>query len=129
MDGHLKRALERLLVLALIGAAQLSFAIETLPDPTRPPPEYFSGADASSDTTAGPTLQSVFISPTRRSAIISGQSVVVGDKVGTSQVVAIRDGEVVLRDGKELHSLKLFPNVAKAGTEKPGGPAKTGKKQ
>jgi len=129
MDGHLKQALERLFALALLAAAPFAFAAEALPDPTRPPPEYFTGADASVTTTAGPTLQSVFISKTHRSAIINGQSVVVGDKVGNEQVVAIRDGEVVLRDGKELHSLKLFPNVAKAGTEKPGGPAKTGKKQ
>ena len=129
MDGDLKQALNDLIVFGLLAAAPFAFAAEVLPDPTRPPPEYFTGADASSAAAAGPVLQSVFISATRRSAIINGQSVVVGDKVGNEQVVAIRDGEVVLRDGKELHSLKLFPNVAKAGTEKPGGPAKTGKKQ
>ena len=88
---------------------------DILRDPTRPPavlemaPDGSGGANAN----AGPRLQSVLISPSRRVAVINGQTVTVGDKIGDAQLVKISEGEVVLRNGKILQTLKLFPDVEK----------------
>jgi MSHA biogenesis protein MshK len=86
-----------------------------LVDPTRPPSSISATPDAANDApaSAGLVLQSVRVSPTRVVAIINGQSVRVGEMVGEAKVIKISDGEVVLRTGKELQVLKLFPNVEK----------------
>ena len=87
-------------------------AAEPLTDPTRPPASLTVGQqDATSFS--GPVLQSVMISVERRAAIISGQTVKLGDKFGNAQVIKISEGEVVLRSGKDLQILKLFPNIEK----------------
>lgn len=84
---------------------------EQLPDPTRPPDQI--GYAPSQTTSSGPVLQSVLISPQRRVAIISGKTVKVGDKFGGAHVMSISESEVVLRNGKEMQTLKLFPDVHK----------------
>jgi MSHA biogenesis protein MshK len=87
---------------------------EDLPDPMRPPasiaPWNETGASA---IPSGPVLQSVLISPRRTVAIISGQTVRLGDKYGDAKVTAIREGEVDLRSGKNIQTLKLFPGIEK----------------
>lgn len=105
---------------ALIGHAATGLAAE-LPDPTRPPPELraaqssaqggVNGASPAVDT--GPVLQSVLISPTRKSAIIGGRTVGIGERYGNAQVVSIGEGEVVLKSGNKLRTLRLFPEVEK----------------
>lgn len=81
-------------------------------DPTRPPASLGSEANQSGDKPTGePELQSVLISPVRRVAVISGQTVVAGDMFGESRVVKITETEVVLRNGQDVKVLKLFPNV------------------
>lgn len=87
---------------------------QNLVDPTRPPAIAESGAEQGAASGAsGPELQSVLISPTRRVAIISGQSVTLGERFGEARVVKITENEVVLQNGKELQVLKLFPGVQK----------------
>lgn len=87
---------------------------ENLPDPTRPPASLGIAPDGTtSDSNPGPRLQSVLIAPGRRVAIVSGKTVEVGGKVGGATVAAISEGEVVLRNGKNLQTLKLFPEVEK----------------
>lgn len=106
-----------LLALVVMGG---SAAAEDLPDPTRPPANL--APQAAGVMPAGPVLQSVMISPTRRVANISGQQVRVGDSFGDAKVVKITEGEVVLRSGDGLQTLKLFPDVDKRNTlEKPAG--------
>lgn len=88
---------------------------ENLPDPTRPPA---TAADSSTQQgnsmpIAGPELQSVLISPRRKVAIISGQSVMLGEKFGDARVIRITENEVVLRDGQNVQVLKLFPGIQK----------------
>ncbi len=87
-------------------------AAESLPDPTRPPASLNLGQQ---DVTkfSGPVLQSIMISLERRAAIISGQTVRLGEKFGNAEVIKISEGEVVLRSGKDLQTLKLFPNIEK----------------
>jgi hypothetical protein len=78
------------------------------------------------------------ISPTRRSAIVDGQEVTVGSRVGEMRVVKITEGEVVLRGKDGTETLRLFADVekrpvaapapdAKRPGAKPARPAKTKK--
>ena len=114
MAEHLSKAVIRCAVLFWILTVSPLVHAETLADPTRPPaiPAVMQEGGSSAATT-GPVLQSVLVSPGRRVAIISGQTVKVGDKFGDALVVEIAESEVVLRSGKELRRLKLFPGIAK----------------
>lgn len=86
-------------------------AADTLRDPTRPPADLSQGNTA--PVASGPELQSVRISAHQRSAIISGQRVKVGDKLGDARIVMITENEVVLKGSSGLQTLKLFPDVGK----------------
>lgn len=87
---------------------------QDLPDPTRPPAAMDTRPEPAAGTQAGgPMLQSVLISPTRKAAIISGRTVALGEKFGDARVVKITETEVVLRNGKEMQTLKLFPDIEK----------------
>lgn len=83
---------------------------ENLPDPTRPP---FGMQEITAIAPSGPMLQSVLISPGRKAAIISGETVLLGGKYGSARLVKISEGEVVLNNGGSLQTLKLFPAVYK----------------
>lgn len=92
---------------------------QQLQDPTRPPSMLMQAGGVPS-ASGEPVLQSVFISPTRRVAIISGQTVKLGDQFGGATLVKITESEVSLRKGSELQTLKLFPNIGKKLTPAPG---------
>lgn len=87
-------------------------AAEALRDPTRPPAVLYAPDDGAGIAT-GPVLQSVLISPGRRTAVISGRSVKVGDRFDDNRVIRINETEVVLKTGSGLQTLKLFPDVEK----------------
>jgi MSHA biogenesis protein MshK len=101
------------------GAAISSVQAQTgLPDPTRPPAAVVQAmqaqqAGASAKPPEGPVLQSVIISPTGRSAIISGEVVTVGARYGEARVARITETEVVLRTGSSSETLRLYPEVDK----------------
>lgn len=99
------------MLLALCCATHLR--AEALVDPTRPPASLDALEAGGARAVSGPVLQSVLISPGRMVAIISGQAVKLGEKYGEARVVQITEGAVVLRSGKELQTLKLFPDVEK----------------
>lgn len=88
---------------------------EGAPDPTRPPTalltEPAGAAPGAKPASSG--LQSVLISAGRKSAIIGGQLVHLGDKYGEARVTRITEGEVVLKTGSTTETLKLFPDVEK----------------
>jgi hypothetical protein len=106
------------LVAAVAGAG---VAADTLPDPTRPPSFLFeapgAAATAAEGAGSGYVLQSVLIGPGRRSAIISGRQMGVGDRMGDFTVVRIDDTEVLLRGAEGAHTLKLFPGVDKRAAQ------------
>ncbi|TMD50791.1 MAG: MSHA biogenesis protein MshK [Chloroflexi bacterium] len=93
-----------------------AFAVaQTMRDPTRPPPGL-GGVQASAAQTpsGGPVLQSIFLSPTRRAAIISGQLVERGAHYGDAQLADVGHDYVVLRNAAGmLQVLKLYPAVEK----------------
>jgi MSHA biogenesis protein MshK len=93
-------------------AAPLTLA-QNLADPTRPPPAFDRSQADSGTAVTGPVLQSVLLGAGRSEAIISGQVVRTGEKFGDAQVIKITEAEVVLRNGKELQTVKLFPNIEK----------------
>jgi MSHA biogenesis protein MshK len=118
MAEYLTRVLDGLLAgaMATLTALAVSTVVHAqgLPDPTRPPAIIESaGEQNASVASSGPVLQSVLISPTRRIATINGQVLKPGDKFGEARVMKITENEVVLRNGQEMQTLKLFPQVEK----------------
>lgn len=87
-------------------------AAQAIPDPTRPPTSIGTvGAEMAASAVAGPVLQSVLISPVRKMAIISGQTVKLHGKFGDAHLIHIDETEVILRNGKTEQILKLFPEI------------------
>jgi MSHA biogenesis protein MshK len=101
-------------VVVLVGAGA---AAETLPDPTRPPAFLFVPADgetaASESARGGLVLQSVLIGPDRRTAIIGGRHLDVGDRVGEFTLVKVDATQVLLKGPEGSRTLRLFPDVDK----------------
>lgn len=99
----------------LVLACSLSSVVyaENFRDPTRPPTSFDGGYQSGADSSSGPQLQSILVSPDRRVATISGRTLRVGDKVGDARVEKILETEVVLRSGSSVQTLKLFPEVEK----------------
>lgn len=102
--------------LSLACATAPAMARQALPDPTRPPPEasLVPGAAMAMPSGGGPRLQSVLVSSKpggRRLAVIDGQTVRLGAKFDGAVLVKVTDTEVVLRRGKELQVLTLFPKA------------------
>jgi MSHA biogenesis protein MshK len=93
-----------LLVAAAGGHAQ------ALVDPTRPPNVVASDAAA---VPAENQLQSVLISQGRRVAVINGETVSLGGRIGDATVVRISATEVTLKRGDELEVLGMFGGVEK----------------
>ena len=90
------------------------FAEENLPDPTRPPAIVGAVAGATVNLEPNvPVLQSVILSAGKARATISGKEVEVGDTFSGAKVIAIKEGEVTLRSGKEVKVLRLFPRLDK----------------
>ena len=110
------RTFRQLTLMGLLVVAASSSA-EVLVDPTRPPTALIPAHVLAAGETTGPVLQSVLVSRGRRIAIISGKEVRVNDKFNGARVVRISDTEVVLRSGKQVQTLKLFPDVGKHKTQ------------
>lgn len=78
-------------------------------DPTQPP----AARDAGEGLMSGPRIESILIAPDRRLAVISGQQVTIGTRVGSAVVVGITETEVVLRGADGDQTLKLFPELVR----------------
>ena len=100
------------LCIALMPVLGCAAQAESLPDPTRPA----VGWDAPTRTDAlpsGPQLQAIRTQAGVRSALISGQSVVIGSHVQDALVTRIDEDQVWLRGPSGVQQLKLFPAVEK----------------
>lgn len=127
MDRTLTPALAALFALGLAGPGAQAQALD---DPTRPPAALWAPASAVPVGPARPQLQSVLISNKpggRRVAVIDGQVVRVGSKVGDAVVTEIRDTAVLLRRGKALETFTLYPDSKTDNQSKAG--SRTGRKQ
>ncbi|NGZ84605.1 general secretion pathway protein GspB [Duganella aceris] len=109
-------AVNRVLIAVLLALPPLAQA--QLADPTRPPAAFSSPQQLGADGEAsGPRLQSILIGRTpggRRVAVIDGVTLREGGKVGGAVLTRINETSVVLRRGKNLETLTLFPVPAKA---------------
>lgn len=104
-----------LAVCFVLGAAGLVGAQSSgLVDPTRPPEVAGERAGAPERKPAGPQLQSVLISPTRRIAVISGSAVPLGGRYGEATVASISEAAVVLKyRNRRQQTLHLVPEAQK----------------
>ena len=108
----------KLAATALMLAAAAPALAQPLADPTRPPSDL--GTPGAAIAPAGPRLHSVLISPGRRLAVIDGETVSVGGKIGDATVVQISETEVVLKRGEETERLGMFTGIEKRPS-RPGG--------
>jgi MSHA biogenesis protein MshK len=120
----------RLLAAAMMACGcQASATAQVLADPTRPP-VVSTTQEAGSDEqrAAGPRLQSILLSSSRKIAVIDGQPVGLGGKTGSAVLIRISPSEVVLRDGDAETTLTLFPDVNKKARVAAGSAATGGKR-
>jgi MSHA biogenesis protein MshK len=103
MNGRFMQAVFLLLVLHCA-----SVHAQSMKDPTRPPASLAAGSEKM-ESPGGPQLQSVILSPSRRSAIISGQLVSRGESYGDAVLAEVAEDHVVLRRGASTEVLKLYP--------------------
>jgi len=103
--------------LLLLAGSLLPSALqaEVLDDPMRPPAVISSHQTKKEGS--GYQLNSIFISPTRRSAIINGKSVSVGDRVGNARVIEIQATEVRISLAGKTRTLTLLPLSIKKPAE------------
>lgn len=92
---------------------QVDCFAENLPDPTRPP-IWGNVKGTGIELSQGPILQSILISPQRRVAVISGQTVLLGETYGGARIISINETSIVLKKGSKLETLRLFPEVRKS---------------
>ena len=96
----------------MLMSMSLAVHAENLPDPTRPPVNLDGGATLTAQP-SGPALQVIRTINGRRSAMISGQEVKSGSKLGDAVVLRIDEDRVLLRGPDGIQTLKLFPEVEK----------------
>jgi MSHA biogenesis protein MshK len=109
------RSAARICALAAALSSPGHASTQIMIDPTRPPrsaPATQAG-DGVGEAPTAPVLQSVMITPTRRSAIIGGERVELGGRYGDAQVVKITESEVVLRSAGRTEVLRMYPEVDK----------------
>lgn len=117
MTPHLARQIAISLLLAARCAA--GHAADAAPaglfvDPTRPP-STASAVPGAQKGAQSRTVQSVLIAPGRSVAVVDGELVRVGSRLGEAQVVKIDESGVVLRIGARMETLRLFPDAARVG--------------
>lgn len=105
----------RALLLLLVVWTGAPLRAQALADPTRPPAVLAPAVPGVSVVPAEPgepQLQSVLISVRdggRRVAVIDGQALRLGEKFRDAVLIKIAETEVVLRRGRQLQVLRLYP--------------------
>ncbi len=112
------------LALALVAVTSNA---QPLRDPTQPPPGAFVVSKAAGKAVArkSMTLQTVLISPERRTVVISGRVMSLGDRMNGYRLVEIREAEVVMKGPKGTRTLRLYPAVSKVAATVATLPEKT----
>lgn len=103
---------------------------EELADPTRPPVSVLTPVEESVqiETKPEPGLQSILIAKNRRAAIIDGQTVELGGRVGDGRLIEVNAMHVVLKTSKGRQVLMLFPDVVISKPKNDAPPVQTYKK-
>lgn len=103
------RRLSALVAASAIGASALAAFAAPFADPTRPP----SPDGDRTEAPIGPRVESILIAPDRRIAVVNGQEVTIGSRIGDGEVVRISESEVRIRKPGGEESLKLFTTQAR----------------
>jgi MSHA biogenesis protein MshK len=114
------------LALLLAATTVLAQGAGGFSDPTRPPGAGAMSQGAQDEPPAGRQLQSVLLSGGRKLAIIDGTMVQLGGMLGDARVVKISETEVVLKNGEELETLRMYPSVDKRPVKRAAGRARAG---
>ncbi len=111
--------------IAVVAAAVLpALAQAPLPDPTRPP-AAFENAPAATEAKAGNSagLQTVILRKGRKPvAVINGETVELGGKVGEATLVKLSEREAVLQGPQGREVLHLTPKASKTAAHPGGAP-------
>ncbi|MBI5007022.1 MAG: hypothetical protein HZB95_07835 [Nitrosomonadales bacterium] len=111
-------SLSKLTVLVALAISCAASQAEVLPDPTRPAAEFLVPGSAGGDAKAAPTdegLRTIIISSDRRSAVINGQQVPLGGKLGEERLMAVCEDSVVLQGANGRREISLYPDVVIQG--------------
>lgn len=98
-------------LMAILALAASSALAQGMSDPMRPPSATVEMPQG--EAPAPSRLQSVLISPGRKLAVIDGQTVALGGRVGDATLVAISPTQVTLQVGAAYQTLKLHPGIEK----------------
>lgn len=110
-----------------LAAAVTMVRAQALPDPTRPPAAIESPVPGAAEKPAATGLQTIIRSQCGKpAAIIHGEYVALGGKVGDARVMAIGEDSVKLKSAAGIETLKLIPGIEKTPA-KGGAAAETAK--
>ena len=104
------RRLSALVAAMAVGAGAPAALAAPFADPTRPPSLEGERVEAP----VGPRVESILIAPDRRIAVVNGQEVTIGSRIGDGEVVRISESEVRIRKPGGEESLKLFTTQARS---------------
>lgn len=104
----------------LAGLVATGFAHAQVPDPTRPAGDLTPpGAPGAAAAPVESGVQTVIVRPRGKSAaVINGQYVALGEKLGDKRVVKISESEVVLQGGSGREVIKVIPAIEKTPARK-----------
>lgn len=105
----------KLSALIILLISSVSFTLQAqLDDPTRPPgyPLTIPGGKKSLKATSF-TLSSVYISASRRAAVINNKNVEIGEYVGGAKIIAILPSSVQLKRKGKTFTVRLLSQVVK----------------
>ena len=104
-----------------IALFSLTTAAQPLRDPTRPAidesPAVAKPVAGNTGMRNRMTLQTVVISAERRTVVISGRVMSVGDSIFGFRLAEIREAEVVMKGSKGTRTLRLYPAVNKVASQ------------
>ncbi|MBA3581100.1 MAG: hypothetical protein H0W44_01465 [Gammaproteobacteria bacterium] len=97
------------------GYGCLAYAVEGLRDPLRPAQAVSASNHVvrSGEVQSPWRLQSIFISPERRIAILNEKLVSVGDRVAGAEVMAIEANKVVLQSAGSRFAVNMHTKILK----------------
>jgi MSHA biogenesis protein MshK len=106
-------------LLLLAGLVAIASVHALVPDPTRPAGTLMPEMAGSAAAPVESGVQTVILRPGGKSvAVINGQYVAVGDKLGDKRVVKITESEVVLKGESGREVIKVTPDIEKVPVKK-----------
>ncbi|MDZ4253723.1 MAG: hypothetical protein U1A72_14235 [Sulfuritalea sp.] len=108
------------MIFLLSGLFVAPWALAQLPDPTRPPAQMMTPDSGGAAAPVESGMQTVIVRRKGKSgAVINGQYVEVGGKLGDKRVTRISEREVVLQGEGGREVIRLIPSIEKTPVVKP----------